>query len=365
MTDPIWGRAPRSRPGVLPPRAGILVIGGGITGVSTLHWLRDRDAVLVERDRLAAGASGRNAGFIGQGLGESYAALVRRTGRARAAASWAFTIETHDMMEAALAGRSPHHRRRGLVREPADAEEARDLEESGQLLREDGFDAHWDGSRLRFPRDGEHHPVETVLALASDAPESAIQEGVDVSALDPSPSGVRVEAGGRECLADVVVVATNAFTPLLLPGLPIAPVRAQMAATAPVTDRITTSPTSRDRGFQYWNQRWDGRVLAGGYRNRALAEEVGYDARPTPGIQSHLDEHLEQLGVRAQVTHRWAGIMGFTGDGFPIAGPAPGRPNVYVCAGYNGSGMSFAFQCARLLAGRLRGGGGAPDLPWD
>jgi glycine/D-amino acid oxidase-like deaminating enzyme len=349
---------------VLPPRAGILVIGGGITGVSMLHWLRDSDTVLVERDRLAAGASGRNAGFISQGIGESYAAGVRRHGRARAAASWAFTIETHDLLEAELAGRSRHHRRRGLVKEAADADESRDLEESGQLLQEDGFDARWDGSRLLFSRDGEHNPVETVLSLASGAPDDAIREGVDVSALDASPSGVRVEAGGRECVAEVVVLATNAYTPLLLPDVPIEPVRGQIAATGPVTDRIAACPTSRERGFQYWNQRWDGRVLAGGYRNWALAEEVGYDARPTSPIQSHLDRHLEQLGVRARVTHRWAGIMGFTGDGFPIVGPVPGRPNVYVCAGYNGSGMSFAFHCARLLAERLRSGGGAPALPW-
>jgi formamidopyrimidine-DNA glycosylase len=62
---PAWGVAPRRRAGRLPQRADVLIVGGGITGVSLLHWLRGRaDTVLVERDRLAAGASGRNAGFL-------------------------------------------------------------------------------------------------------------------------------------------------------------------------------------------------------------------------------------------------------------------------------------------------------------
>src|SRR5438105_4935621 len=55
---PVWGLAARTHPGELPARVGILIVGGGITGVSLLYWLRGRDVLLVERDRLAAGASG-------------------------------------------------------------------------------------------------------------------------------------------------------------------------------------------------------------------------------------------------------------------------------------------------------------------
>ena len=52
-------------PPALPRRAEVVVIGGGITGVALLDVLRRRDVdvVLLERDHLAAGASGRNAGF--------------------------------------------------------------------------------------------------------------------------------------------------------------------------------------------------------------------------------------------------------------------------------------------------------------
>lgn len=363
MTDPAWGLSPRDHVGELPPRAGILVIGGGITGVSLLYWLRGQDVVLVERDRLAAGASGRNAGFISQHP-SNWVEAIRRYGKDRTAAVTAFSIESHDLMEEAIAGRSPHHRRRGHLVLPADAEEALELEESAALMREGGFDATWDGRRLRLPRDGDHNPVETVLGLASYSPHGAIREGVEVTDLEASASGVRVAAGGRECLADAVVLATNAYTPLLAPQVPISPVRAQMAGTAPEPHVVAEAATSRNRGYQYWNQLWDGRVVAGGYRDRAFEEEVGYDATPTPRLQAHLDAHLRELGVVAPVTHRWAGIMGFTEDGLPIVGPVAGRPNLYVCGGYNGSGMSFAFHSARRLAEHLTGRQGGPLVPW-
>jgi glycine/D-amino acid oxidase-like deaminating enzyme len=135
-----------------------------------------------------------------------------------------------------------------------------------------------------------------------------------------------------------------------------------MAATAPEPKPVAAMPSSRDHGYQYWNQLWDGRVAAGGYRNRAFEEEVGYEAVTTDRLQAHIDAHLRELGVTAPVTHRWAGIMGFTPDGLPIVGRI--APGLYVCGGYNGAGMSLAFHCARRLAEHLTGSASGPILPW-
>jgi glycine/D-amino acid oxidase-like deaminating enzyme len=163
-----------------------------------------------------------------------------------------------------------------------------------------------------------------------------------------------VAADGRECLAEVVLVATNAYSAQLLPEVPIRPVRAQMLASGPVSRQVVARPCSADRGFQYWRQRGDGRVLVGGYRNLALDQEVGYDERPTALLQRHLESHLRRLGVEEQVTHRWAGVMGFTEDDLPLVGPVPGLPGVFICAGYTGHGWAFAFQVAKLLVDHLR-----------
>ncbi len=366
-TDPVWGLAPRDRTGSLPERCDVLVVGGGIAGVSMLWWLRSggRSAVLVEADRLAAGASGRNAGVIGSGPNRPYALAVQELGRGAAGEINAFTLENHARLMEAVAGRSPHYRQRGSQNWPVDPGEASVLAESAQLEREDGFDAEWNGRCLVHPHNAEHNPVETVLALASDAPAASIREGVRVTGLESSGSGVLVTDGsGAECRADAVVVCLNAYTPQLLPEVAIAPTRAQALATAPVGHTVAPCPQGRDHGYQYWNQLTDGRVVAGGYRNLAISEEVGYEMAVTPTLQTALEKHLVGIEADAPVTHRWAGIMGFTSNGLPFVGPVPGRPNVHLLAGFNGHGFAVSFLSARNLARSLDGAGSGPLVPW-
>jgi len=354
-STPYWPRPVERYLGRLPERADILVIGGGITGTSLLHHLRARgmNGVLVERAHIASGASGRNAGFLLAGVADNYADAVRAYGRSRARTIWQMTLENHDTMIEAVAGQDVDHRRLGSATLASGEEEAESLAESAQLLSEDGFEAGWDGRRLINPRDGEVNPASTVGALARLAKAGAIREGVNVTAVEASSSDVLVHADGAECRAGCVILATNAYTPLLLPQIAIQPRRAQMLASGPDASHLCDLPTYSHFGYRYWRQLPTGEVLVGGWRDTAYDEEVGYEELPTDKIQAHLDVQLKRMGAEAAVTHRWAGTMGFTDSGLPLVGPVEGMPGIYTCAGFNGHGMGFAFVSAKRLVDSL------------
>ena len=341
--------------GTLPEKADVLVIGGGLTGVSLIYHLKRRKmkAQLVERQHLANGASGRNAGFLLAGVADNYATAVRTYGREKARETWQFTIDNHDAVAAAVKNKDVGHYRDGTIILAAGEEERTQLAESAELLVEDGFQAHFDGTTLYNPRDGEINPTALVRALASMAPAGSIYEHVEITGLAESPHGVYVHTRHDTCEAGVVILATNAYTSQLVPSVKIAPRRAQMLATAPVDRVLAEKPTYSDFGYRYWRQLTSGVLLIGGWRNTSMASEETFDDKPTAAIQERIEAFARELGADAPVTHRWAGTMGFTETGLPVVGPVEGMKNVYLCGGYNGHGMGFAFLSAKQLVDSL------------
>jgi glycine/D-amino acid oxidase-like deaminating enzyme len=339
----------------LPEKADVVVIGGGIAGVSLLRHLADRriNTVLVERTHIASGASGRNAGFLLAGVAASYAEAVRKYGRDKAREVWELTNENHDRMIEAVQGQKVGYRRLGSVTLPSGDEERQLLVESAELLQQDGFQARWDGSRLINPRDGEVDPSALVAAIARQARPGSIREGVDITELQARRAGVLLTAGESQCEAGVVILATNGYTRQLVPSIDIEANRAQMLATAPESKSIVDMPTYSHFGYRYWRQLATGEVLLGGWRDVSPESELTYEDEPTPEIQERLDEALTGLRVSKAVTHRWAGIMGFTRSGLPMTGLVQGMPNVYICAGFTGHGMGFAFMSAKQVAEKI------------
>lgn len=352
MSTPFWAPPPEKYPGRLPEKADVVIVGGGIAGTSLLWHLERRriDAVLIEREHIAWGASGRNAGFLLAGVASSYAEAVRTYGREKAREVWEVTNENHDRMVEAARGQDVGHRRLGSAIVPSGEEERALLIESQSLLSEDGFEARWDGTRLVNPRDGEIDPSAMVAALARQAKPRAIREGVNVVKIDVGPRGVHVLTEREECLTGVLILATNGYTSQLLPDVKIQPTRAQMLATAPESRHLVDMPVYSHYGYRYWRQLGSGEVLIGGWRDTTLETEKTYDGEPTPEVQEHLDRAVRELGAEGEVTHRWAGTMGFTESGLPMAGPLEGMKDVYICAGFTGHGMGFAFMTAKRVA---------------
>jgi glycine/D-amino acid oxidase-like deaminating enzyme len=155
------------------------------------------------------------------------------------------------------------------------------------------------------------------------------------------------------------VVACDGHTSVLAPELAdiVYPVRNQMLATEPLADVPIDVPTHSAHGHLYYRPTADGRLAVGGLRALdPAAERTGREGL-NPTIQAALERFVrDDLGLAgARVTHRWSGVMGFSPDLLPVVGGVPGRPGVYVAAGFSGDGNVQGFLCGEILAASLAG----------
>ena len=81
----------------------IVVVGGGISGLSTAYWLLVEDSQLkiavLDKKKLGEGATGRNAGFVTCGSVEHFNRLVGKLGEEKALAIWQFAAKNLDLIK--------------------------------------------------------------------------------------------------------------------------------------------------------------------------------------------------------------------------------------------------------------------------
>lgn len=336
-------------------QADVAIVGGGIAGIATAYFLAKAGArpVVLEGRGVADAASGRNAGFLLAGVAENFVAATRRYGAEKALRIWKLTRHTQELVRTLVAEHAIECELRwnGSDQIADDDEEWSEVAESAGLLAARGAAVRIDAGTktVTYAEDGEIHPVRWVQGLARAAARLGARIHED--------TGVRSARDGRAVTdngtvsAGAVVLCTNAYTSHLVPSR-VRPVRGQMLATAP-TAPVFARPAYAKRGYQYWRQRADGRVLVGGWRDMAALEEVGEDERTTAAIQPHLEAFLRQHGIDAEITHRWAGTMGFSHDALPYVGHT--GPRLFVCGGFTGHGMAFAPASAEIVATLVRG----------
>ena len=332
------------------------IVGGGVTGCACALSLASRGlrVRLHEARAVASGASGRNGGFALRGGAMPYDAARAELGPESARAFWALT-EGGLRRLAELAGDA--FRPTGSLRLAADKEEAAELRAEHDALAADGFAVRLNDAlpetlagrfpaALEHPPDGALQPARWVRRLALLAAEA----GAEIR------EGSRVEL--EELEADQVVVATDGYGSGLTPVLDgaIRPARGQVLVTEPLPEIVFPRPHYARRGFDYWQQTPQGRLVIGGWRDTDLEAEFTDREATTPRIQRQIEAFVSQLlGRLPRITHRWAGIFGVTGDGLPLAGRLPGDERIWLACGYSGHGNVLGLVCGELVGEAILG----------
>lgn len=386
MSVSLWQRTPRSGGHA----CDVAVVGAGISGLSAAIELARQgvDALVLEARAPGAGASGRNAGFLMRGAADNYAAAVRDWGRDRARTVWRWTEDNLKDLVALGVDEVPTFERRPSCLVALEGVEAEELRRSAALMVEDGFDAPllgpgegpddplWRSGRpvvgLLNPSDAVCNPAHLVAHLRSLVEPARLLTGAEVGGIAPDGDGLRLETSLGPVEARRVLVCTNAWAANLLPALSglITPNRGQMLAVRPdrPEDAALACAYYLDHGSEYIRRGPPGTIVFGGARKHHVHDERIASEEPSAPVQAHLERMLRELITpKYEVVARWAGVMGFSKDDLPLAGPLPVKGvadgAVWVCAGFTGHGMSMACRTSTATVRHMLGGAPTPFNP--
>ena len=375
------------RPPARPPldgdaEADLVVVGGGFTGLWAALQAREaepgREVVLLEGDRIASGASGRNGGFVGASLTHGIANgaarfpdelhrleqlgrenldaigdAVRRHG---IDAAWEETgelaVATRPHELPGLAERADALRRHGrdaveLDRDEVQAEVASPTYLGGVWNR-DGF-ALANPARLAWG-----------LAAAAERAGVRVHEQTPVTGIAEDGPGIAVTTAAGRIRARRCILATAAFPPLTarIRRL-VVPVYDYVLATEPLSAAQRDAIGWRRRQgladsgnrFHYYRLTADDRILWGGYDAvYHFGNDVGPHRDQRPQTHAALARNFlatfPQLeGIR--FTHRWGGPIDTCSRFCVTFGTALGGRLAYA-VGFTGLGVGASRFGARV-----------------
>ncbi len=365
----------------------VAIVGGGFTGLSTAHFLKQAspglDVALLEGEVIGHGASGRNGGFSMTLFGLTLSITALRFGKAKARESHLYMERAVDLLQELIStlGMDCDYEHPGFLRvatsekyrkrilheiELADSLGIKGIEwmEKDQLAQElrspQYLGAWWE------PRCGILNPAK----LAWEWKKVIEPQGVEVFERTPVTE-IRREGGKvllstpwGEVEADKVVLATNAYSHLI-PMLKRkqVPVWTHIVMTEPLKEEHFREIGWKGRqGIEdarnlvhYYRLTEDNRLVMGG-RDVSLAYGADMDQDRNERTFLELENDVREIFPalkEIEFTHRWGGPVSVPVDMTPAMGYL-GDKNIVYSLGCAGHGVSMTHLNGKTCADLVR-----------
>jgi gamma-glutamylputrescine oxidase len=358
--------------------AEVCIVGGGLAGLSTALDLAraGRKVVVVEAERVAWGASGRNGGFVGPGYSTSLANVERMVGREHAHALHRMSIEGAEIVrshiqELAIESANPVSGKISAIRhdDPDSLKRMQERMERDFAYRLDFMPREEVRAVLKSkkyhqalfnPQAFHFHPLNYARALAGEIERlgGLIFEDSPVigAAVDQPEKRVRT-AGGGTVRAQHVVFAGGGYTTDVLPDLRRShlPIATYVLLTEEAPERIAEAVacpyaiSDARRAGDYYRLVDDGRRILWGGRITTRTTEPGDLAQLLRRTMVSTYPQLE--GIRIETA--WSGLMSYARHLMPQVGRL--REGVWYAQGFGGHGMNTTSIGGRVIAEAITG----------
>lgn len=353
--------------------ADVVVVGGGITGLSVAYQLTraGKRVVVIERERCASVDTGHTTAHLTMVTDVRLSELVERFGRDHAQAAWDAGLAAIAAIDDAVrdeAIEADFGWVDGYLHAPvsgAGAQEAGRLRDEAALAHELGFDAEYTDAvplvgtpGVRFPSQARIHPRRYLAGLAKAivAAGGRIFEQSSADAFSADPRTVTV--GGHRIHCEDIVIATH--NPLAgLSGLVSATLlqtKLALYTSYVVAGRVPrgTIPDAlwwdTDDPYSYLRLEPHGDVdvvIFGGQDHKTGQQE------DTDACYRRVEEGLRAMVPGVEVVHRWSGQVIETPDGLPYIGP--NGEHHYLATGFAGNGITFGTLAGLMITDAILG----------
>lgn len=349
----------------------VLIVGGGITGISTAYLLKRAGCrvAIVDQADIGGGETGHTTAHLTFVTDARLSELAKNIGKPRAQAFWSAGLGAmRQIQQTAEDLRIDCELRQvpGYLFAAPDKDttkEREDLEADALLAGELGFDADFlpedpvfRRPAIRFPNQSKFHPLKYLQALVQEIPGegSHIFCQTSGSDIDGDKHELRTDRGVIHY--DAIVAATHVPIQGERGTLGAALFQTKLAAysTYAIEAGIDDIPESLfwDTNDPYLYFRFDRRdgncsVIIGGEDHKTGQEgntEACYD---------RLETTLKERFPSARPHHRWSGQVLETPDGLPFIGEV--GPRQYIATGFSGNGMTLGTFSAMMIRDLITG----------